>query len=379
MKLQDRLAAHEVRKLDGDATVEAAGSQKRRVEHVGLVRRGEHDDALVVVEAVHLGQELVQRLLALVVRVDGDATLLADGVDFVDEHDARGLLVRLLEEVAHLRGTAAHEHLDELGARDLEERHVRLAGDRLGEQRLARARRADEQRAARAAGADGRVLLGVGEEVHDLLQRLLRLVLAGDVLERDAGLLALDLLGVGAAETSAHAEAATEVHGGAVVAHLLAEPPVQEVAAAEDEHYREDVAQDHVQPQAVAVVGNLGRELHAGVAQALHEPRVVRELRGLVGHALLVGREPYLAVAGVQLDGLHVTVVHHVDELAVAHLLYLGLRDAGIQVRTQADCKRDGDDQVHDHRLSLLLVVHIRPNRFLRTVRPPCGPHDFPH
>ena len=68
--LEDGLAAGEVGELDGDAAVKAAGAQERLVEGLGTVGRREDHDALVVVEAVHLGEELVQGLLALVVGVD---------------------------------------------------------------------------------------------------------------------------------------------------------------------------------------------------------------------------------------------------------------------------------------------------------------------
>jgi hypothetical protein len=44
--LQDRLAAAPVGQVDDDAPVEAAGPQQAPVEHVRLVRRGEHDHAL---------------------------------------------------------------------------------------------------------------------------------------------------------------------------------------------------------------------------------------------------------------------------------------------------------------------------------------------
>ena len=54
---------------------------------------------------------------------------------------------RLREQVAHARRAHADEQLDELRAADREERHVGLAGHGLGEQRLARARRADQQHA----------------------------------------------------------------------------------------------------------------------------------------------------------------------------------------------------------------------------------------
>src|ERR687898_159897 len=43
------------------------------------------------------------------------AALAADRVDLVDEDDAGGVLLGLLEQVAHTRGADADEHLDEVG------------------------------------------------------------------------------------------------------------------------------------------------------------------------------------------------------------------------------------------------------------------------
>ena len=60
------------------------------------------------------------------------------------------------EQVAHARGADADEHLDELRAAQAEERHVRLAGDRARQQRLAGARRPDQQHALRDAAAEVR-------------------------------------------------------------------------------------------------------------------------------------------------------------------------------------------------------------------------------
>ena len=85
---EDRLAPFEVGAVDDDLAVEAARPQQRGVEDVGAVRRREQDHALLLVEAVHLDEQLVQRLLALVVTAaEPGAALTADGVDLVDEHD----------------------------------------------------------------------------------------------------------------------------------------------------------------------------------------------------------------------------------------------------------------------------------------------------
>ena len=84
-----------------DLTVEPARAQERRVEDVGPVRGRDHHDALAGLEAVHLGEHLVQRLLALVVpTAETGAALAADRVDLVDEDDRGRLLAGGLEQVA---------------------------------------------------------------------------------------------------------------------------------------------------------------------------------------------------------------------------------------------------------------------------------------
>ena len=138
-----------------DLAVEAAGAQQRRVEDVGPVRGGHHHDALGGLEAVHLREHLVQRLLALVVAAaESRAALAADRVDLVDEDDRGRLLARGVEQVADARRADADEHLHEVGARHRDERHARLTGDRACDERLAGSRRADEQHALRDARAD---------------------------------------------------------------------------------------------------------------------------------------------------------------------------------------------------------------------------------
>ena len=148
--LEDRFAAADVRTVDDDLAVEASGTQQRGVEDVRTVRRGDQHDAGLHVEAVHLDEELVQRLLALVVTTAETGTAVtSDGVDLVDEHDGGGRRLRLLEQVAHARGTDTDEHLDEVRAGDGEERDTRFTGDGAREEGLARARGAEQQDALR--------------------------------------------------------------------------------------------------------------------------------------------------------------------------------------------------------------------------------------
>ena len=209
--LEDRLAALEVGAVDDDLAVEAARAQQGGVEDVGPVGGGDEDHAGAGVEAVHLDEHLVERLLPLVVpAAEAGAAVAADGVDLVDEDDRRGRRLGLLEQVAHAAGADADEHLDEVGAGDREERHAGLAGHGPGQQRLAGAGRAVEQHALRDLGADGLEAGRVLEELLDLLELLDRLVAAGDVGEGDLGLVLGHLPGLGLAEL--HHPAAAALH-----------------------------------------------------------------------------------------------------------------------------------------------------------------------
>ena len=184
MDLEDPFAADHVRIRHDDLTVEAAGAQQGRVEHVGPVGRGDEDDPLVGLEPVHLDEQLVQRLLTLVVAAaEARAAMPADGIDLVDEDDAGRVLLRLLEHVAHAARADADEHLDEVRARNREEGNVGLARDGARQQRLTRPGRPHEQHAARNTAAEPLELLRVAQELDDLLQVLLGLVDAGDILE----------------------------------------------------------------------------------------------------------------------------------------------------------------------------------------------------
>ena len=260
--LQDLLAAKHIRVGHDDLTVEAAGPQQRRVEHVGAVGRRDQDDAFIGLEAVHLDQQLVERLLALVVAAaQPGAAMAADGVDLVDEHDARRVLLRLLEHVAHARRADADEHLDEVGPGDGEEGHIGLAGDRAGEQGLAGTGRADQQHPFGNAAAHLLEFLWVLQELHDLLKLLLGLVDPGDIIEGHPPL----LLGQQARARFAEAHRLT-----AARLHLAHEKDPH----ADQQEHGEPGYEDAEQGRH-AVVDRGGGDAHTTIAQAPHQPRVL--------------------------------------------------------------------------------------------------------
>merc|ERR1719199_1410500 len=312
---EDGNAALEVGVVDHDASIEAARPQERRVEDVSAVGRGDHDDSGVALEAIHLGEDLVESLLALVVAAAlSTATLAAHSIDLVDEDDARSVLLGLSEEIAHARSANSNKHLHELGAGHREEGHSGLARNSTSEERLASAGRALENQAARDAGAQLGETLRLLEELHNLFELDLSTVNTDHVLERDAGV--GDHLYLGLGLTHLHRVARAARHAAARHAPVLSAVRQEEEAAEEEEREGQRL-QDAA---ATALRGVLLREhshVHLVLAQGVEQRRVVGQCVKLVAIAVGIDNKHALAVGG---KGrlLHVVLLHRRDELAVA-------------------------------------------------------------
>ena len=217
---QNCLTAFQIRRGHTYLTVESTRTQQSGVKHVRAVGGGDDDEVGVVVETIHLDEQLVQRLLALVVATaHTGATLATHGIDLIDEDDGGSVLLGLIEQVTHTGGTETDEHLDEVGAGHRVERHAGLTCDGSGQQRLTRAGRAVQQHAARDARTQRLVLGRILEEVLDFLDFGHGLVFTGHIGELGGGGLALEQLA--AVLLAAHAEHA------AGTAHAAHQPPEQ--------------------------------------------------------------------------------------------------------------------------------------------------------
>ena len=146
MHLEDRLAPAHIRLIDDNLPIKASGTQQRRVEYIGTVRRRDNDNPLVGRKAVHLHEELIEGLLPLVVPASESCTALTtDCINLINEDNAgRGFLC-LIKEIAHARRANTDEHLDKVGTTDGKELHARLACNSLCEQGFSCARRTEEQ------------------------------------------------------------------------------------------------------------------------------------------------------------------------------------------------------------------------------------------
>ena len=212
-------AALEVGKVNGDLTIETAGTEEGLIENIGTVGGGNGDNAGIAIETVHLDEDLVDGLLALVVAAgETGTTLTTDGIDLINEDDAGGILLGLAEDITDTGGTDANEHLDELGTRDGDEGYAGLTGHGLGEKGLTGTGRSVKDDTTGDAATISRVNLGLLEEVNNLGQLELGTVTSGNVLEGNAGVGDHLDLGLGLAKshgvagsTAGHLTAATGI------------------------------------------------------------------------------------------------------------------------------------------------------------------------
>src|SRR5690606_38615530 len=150
VNFQDFLASCAIWCANCHLTVKAARTQQRGVKHIRAVGRCHDDDALVLIEAVHLGQQLVQRLFTLVVpTAEARTTPPSYRVDFINEDDAGRIFFGALEQITYTRCTDTDKHLDKFGSSKAEERDIGFTSYRARHERLTCTARANQQHTAR--------------------------------------------------------------------------------------------------------------------------------------------------------------------------------------------------------------------------------------
>jgi hypothetical protein len=115
MNFEDLQTTPEIGPRHNNPPVKSARPQQSWIQHVRAIRRRDQDDTLVSLEAIHLDQELIQSLLALVVTsAHSGASMPTHRVDFIDEYDAGRLLFSLLKKVSNPGRAHAYKHLDKV-------------------------------------------------------------------------------------------------------------------------------------------------------------------------------------------------------------------------------------------------------------------------
>ena len=307
MHFEDLFAAFKVGQADDDLTVETTRTQQRGVKDVRAVGRSDDDNAFITFEAVHFHEQLVQGLFAFVVSAtETGATLAADGVDFVDEDDARRFGFGFFKHVAYTRGTNTDEHFDEVRTGDGEERHFCFAGNRAGEQGFTGAGRANHQQAARDLSAQAAEFAGVTQEFDHFFHVGLGFVRPGHVGKGDFDFVFRNEAGAAFAEGEGAALAAA--------LHL----PGGEHEQADEQQDGQEIDEDT--GQQALFFQRFTADVHFGSAQVANEGAGIRRF-GVVGsvtRAATVG-EGDARVLQVDRCALHFAVINAVEELRVAN------------------------------------------------------------
>ena len=180
------------RDSDLDFPVEPTGAAERRVDRLLAVGRRDHDDVPPTGETVHQGEQLGDDptfdLADDLVAAGGDR------IELVDEDHARRVLLGLLELLPKLLLALSVVLRDDLRALDADEVGASLVGHRLGDEGLARSRRAVEQHPFRRGDREPveqlRMLQRQFDHLADPTELLLEApdILVGDTGRRNLGL-----------------------------------------------------------------------------------------------------------------------------------------------------------------------------------------------
>ena len=240
------------------------------------------------------------------------AALLADGIDLINENDAGGFFLCLVEQIANLGSAHAHEHFYKFRAGNGEEGHICFARNCLCQHGLAGSGRAHQQDPFGHGSTDGLIFTGVMQVIDDFLKIVLGFVLACHIGKADAAVGRGDIdLGIAVAQP--------EHHGIGPAAHLFDHLLIEELAEGDKKHDRQDPCQEKAH-QRGGLLHNLGGELGAGGIQTLGEVRVVHHA-GLVDILAVFICEKDLVAFDLHLADL--ALFGHGHKGAVVHFLDL--------------------------------------------------------
>ena len=91
--------------------IEATRSDSRRIERVLVIRGPNNEDALILLKAIELGQNLVNGGARRRVLLAKATRCGQKGIDFINKDDAGFVFPCLLEQLSHTLGTHTDKHL----------------------------------------------------------------------------------------------------------------------------------------------------------------------------------------------------------------------------------------------------------------------------
>ena len=167
--------------------VKSARAKQGAIENFGTIRCREQKHTDIGLESVHFHQQRIQSLFAFVIdSSDMHTALAADGVQFINEDDARCMDFSLLKQVSYASSADADKHFNEIASADQKEWHLGFPGDGAGEQCFTCAWRPDKKHTLRDPSAHFLILFWVLEKMHNLLQFKFGFVATSHVIKGNA-------------------------------------------------------------------------------------------------------------------------------------------------------------------------------------------------
>ena len=168
-----------------DLTVETSGPEQCLIQHIGPVGGSKDNDPAVTAEAIHLGEQLVQRIFPFVIgtkiRISSPGT--THRINLINKYNAGCLLLGLLKEIPDPGGSYTHKHLHKIGARHGKEWHTGLSGHRFGKQCFTCPRRSDKQGAFGDFPSKLRIFIWIFQKIHNLPDLHLGLFQASNIVK----------------------------------------------------------------------------------------------------------------------------------------------------------------------------------------------------
>src|SRR5690606_31233130 len=316
-------------------------TQQRRVKHVGTVGSGNHDDAVVHFETVHLHQQLVEGLFTLIMTTaKPGAAMATDGIDLVNENDAGRMLHGLLEHVAHAARNHTHKHHYEVGTGNGEERHLGLTRNGLGQQCLTGTRGTDHQHTARNTTAEALELARITQKLDEFSHFFLGFVTTGHI-----GKGGLDLIFREQARL-AFAEAHWPTLAACTALHLAHEEHEHR-----DDHQNREAGNPQLGPAAL-LFGLLAFDQHVVVEQIANQAVVLnRRTDRLEAFAIAALADDHVAVDGHTLDA---TFLDLFKELRIVERLWFARTGKIVHHSHQ----HGGDDQPQNQVFCHVIQIH---------------------
>ena len=184
MNPKNLLTAFNIRTSHSNLTVKSSWTENSRIQNIHTVGGSHYNDSLIHAETIHLYQKLVQGLLSLIMAAAHSGTTLScHSIDLINENNTWCMALAFLKKVSHTGCTYTDKHFHKVRSGNGEERNSCFPCNRLGKKSLTGTWRAYKDYALGDSSPHSGILLGILQEIYNLLQFLLLFLKTGNILE----------------------------------------------------------------------------------------------------------------------------------------------------------------------------------------------------